>query len=40
LRALGEAYLVLRYAQPVPATESLRTFRRAVRDFRPRRVVK
>jgi hypothetical protein len=40
LRALGEAYLRLRYAQAVPAPESLRMFRRAVRDFKPRRMVK
>jgi transglutaminase-like putative cysteine protease len=40
LHALGEAYLMLRYATEAPAPESLRAFRRAVREFRPRRMVK
>lgn len=40
LRALGEAYLRLRYSGAMPTPESLRMFRRAVRDFKPRRMVK
>lgn len=39
LSALMEQYLQLRYAEDVPAHESLRAFRRAVRDFRTPRVV-
>jgi hypothetical protein len=37
---LMRSYLDLRYAHDEPPPESLRAFRRAVRDFRPRRVVK
>ncbi|HEX7341779.1 MAG TPA: DUF3488 and transglutaminase-like domain-containing protein [Rhodanobacteraceae bacterium] len=40
LEALGEAWVRLRYAQVSPTPESVRAFCRAVRDFRPRRVVK
>ena len=39
LSVLMEQYLQLRYAEDVPAHESLRAFRRAVRDFRTPRVV-
>lgn len=40
LRKLGHAYEQLRYAQADPPAESIHAFRRAVRDFRPHRVVK
>lgn len=40
LEQLMRSYLDLRYAHDEPPPESLRAFRRAVRDFRPRRVVK
>jgi transglutaminase-like putative cysteine protease len=40
LRALGEAWVALRYAQVQPAPEAVRRFCRAVRDFRPHCVVK
>ncbi|HET8555453.1 MAG TPA: DUF3488 and transglutaminase-like domain-containing protein [Rhodanobacteraceae bacterium] len=40
LKALGDAWVALRYAQTTPAPEAVRAFVRAVRDFRPRRVVK
>ncbi len=40
LEALGRAWVSLRYAQVSPTSESIRAFCRAVRDFRPRRVVK
>jgi protein-glutamine gamma-glutamyltransferase len=36
---LMRCYIDLRYATVVPSPESLRTFRRAVRNFQPRRVV-
>lgn len=39
LLALMEQYLQLRYASDEPASESLRDFRRKVRDFRTARVV-
>ncbi len=32
-------YIELRYATVEPTTESLRSFRQAVRNFQPRRVV-
>jgi transglutaminase-like putative cysteine protease len=40
LEQLMRSYLDLRYAHDEPPPEPLRAFRRAVRDFRPRRVVK
>lgn len=40
LKMLGDAWVALRYAQITPAPEAIRAFSRAVRDFRPRRVVK
>lgn len=40
LRQMMEHYLQLRYAGGEPASESLRRFRRTVRDFRAPRVVK
>ncbi|HUA78788.1 MAG TPA: DUF3488 and transglutaminase-like domain-containing protein [Dyella sp.] len=36
---LMRCYIELRYANVEPSTESLRTFRQAVRNFQPRRVV-
>ncbi|GLQ48636.1 DUF3488 and DUF4129 domain-containing transglutaminase family protein [Dyella flava] len=39
LDQLMRCYIDLRYATVVPSPESLRTFRRAVRNFQPRRVV-
>lgn len=40
LEKLMSCYLELRYAHDEPPPESLRRFRRSVRDFRPTRVVK
>lgn len=40
LEQLMRDYLDLRYAHDAPAAEPVRQLRRAVRDFRPRRVVK
>jgi hypothetical protein len=40
LVALMRSYLELRYAHDEPPPESLRTFQRAVRNFRPVAVVK
>lgn len=40
LRALGAEYLELRYALAEPPPERIRVFRRALRNFHPRRVVK
>lgn len=40
LQALSDTWVRLRYAQMSPASESVRAFSRAVRDFHPRRVVK
>ncbi len=40
LNVLGDAWIRLRYAQSSPAPDAVRAFCRAVRDFRPRRVVK
>lgn len=40
LEQLMRTYLDLRYAHEVPPPELLKAFQRAVRDFRPRRVVK
>ncbi|WP_049620851.1 transglutaminase TgpA family protein [Frateuria defendens] len=40
LESLMSCYLELRYAHDEPPTELLRVFHRAVRDFRPRGVVK
>ncbi len=39
LEMLVEAYLLLRYARPKADTQSIRTFARQVREFRPRRDV-
>lgn len=40
LERLMDSYLELRYAHEEPVPELLRAFQRAVREFRPRRVVK
>ena len=40
LQALAAEYLALRYAVAEPPPERIRAFLRAVRNFRPRRVVK